>query len=284
GGDTEQTQMPDAQGAEYLELERVGNTFIWSAARFGEPYQVVKRENVDLPEELYVGLFLSAHNVDVKESSVFHNVRVIKPVKVGFTPYRDYIGSRLEVLDVRNGHRSQIYSSRVPFEAPNWAPDGGSLFYQSSGGDNATRGRLYKFDLATRLPQLIDTGYANRLNNDHVLSFDGTQFALSDNSSGESAISTVSVRGGIPVRITPNTPSYMHSWTPDAKWLIYTGGRKAKGATTDEYAIYKIAADGKGSELNLTNSPGLDDRPEVSPDGKSLYFHSTTSGKIHTCT
>ena len=69
----------------------------------------MKQENVDLPEELYVGLFLSAHNVDVKETAIFHNVRVIKPVKVGFTPYRDYIGSRLELLNVSNGHRSQIY-------------------------------------------------------------------------------------------------------------------------------------------------------------------------------
>jgi len=280
GGDTEQVQMPDAKDANVIQLERVGKTFIWSAARFGEPFQLVKQENVDLPEELYVGIFLSAHNVDVKETAIFRNVRVIRPVKVGFTPYRDYIGSRLEILNVANGHRSQIYSSRIPFEAPNWAPDGGSLFYQSSGGDNATRGRLYKFDLATRLPQLIDTGYATRLNNDHVLSFDGTQFALSDNSSGQSAISTMPVRGGPPTRITPNTPSYMHSWTPDAKWLIFTGGRKAKGATADEYDIYKIAADGSGKEINLTNSPGLDDGPEVSPDGKWIYFNSTRSGQM----
>jgi TolB protein len=280
GADTEQTQMEAAKDATVMQLERVGKTFIWSAARFGEPFQVVKQENVELPEELYVGLFLSAHNPDVKESAIFRNVRVIKPVKVGFQPYRDYIGSRLEILNVTNGHRSQIHASRVPFEAPNWAPDGGSLFYQSSGGDNATRGRLYKFDLATRLPQLIDTGYAIRLNNDHVLSFDGTMFALSDNSSGQSAISTMPVRGGVPTRITPNTPSYMHGWTPDAKWLIYTGGRKAKGAKEDEYDIYKIASDGSGKELNLTNSPGLDDGPEVSPDGKWIYFNSTRTGQM----
>src|SRR3982750_4833971 len=35
GADTEQTQMPDAKGADMIELERVGNTFIWSAAKFG---------------------------------------------------------------------------------------------------------------------------------------------------------------------------------------------------------------------------------------------------------
>src|ERR1043165_5151212 len=214
GEETAQFEMPPAKGADVIQLERRGNVFIFSAAKFGQPFTVQEyKDATNVPEEAYVGLFLSSHNPAVKETVVFRNVRVIKPVKVGFQPYRDYIGSRLELLNVSNGHRSQIYSSRVPFEAPNWTPDGSSLFYQSSGGDNATRGRLYKFDLATRLPQLIDTGYATRLNNDHVLSFDGTMFGLSANSSGESAISTMPVRGGVPTRITPNTPSYMHSWT-----------------------------------------------------------------------
>jgi Tol biopolymer transport system component len=274
--------MPDAKGADVIQLERVGNTFIWSAAKFGEPFQEVKQENVDLPEELYVGLFLSAHNVDVKETAIFHNIRVIKPVKVGFTPYRDYIGSRLELLNVSNGHRSQIYTSRVPFEAPNWTPDGSSLIFNASGNDAATRGRLWKFDLATRTTTLIDTGFSNRLNNDHVLSFDGTQVAISDQATGnkESTIFTLPVTGGTPTRITVNTPSYMHGWTPDGKWLIYTGGRKAKGSTTNEFEIYKIASDGSGKEINLTNSAGLDDGPEVSPDGQWIYFNSTRSGQM----
>jgi TolB protein len=281
GEDTAQTEMPTAKAANVIQLERRGNLFILSAARFGEPFEVAQIQDAGfVPEEAYVGLFLSSHNADVKETAVFRHVRVIKPVKVGFQPYRDYIGSRLEVMNVTSGHRNVYYTSRVPFEAPNWAPDGNSLFYQSSGGDNATRGRLYKFDIVSRTPQLIDTGFANRLNNDHVLSFDGTQFAISDNSSGQSAIYTVPVRGGIPVRITPSTPSYMHGWTPDAKWLIYTGGRIPKGGKDNEYDIYKTLADGSGKEINLTNSPGLDDGPEVSPDGKWIYFNSTRSGQM----
>ena len=282
GGDTEQTQMPDAQGANVIQLERRGNTFIWSAAKFGEPLQVTQQENVDLPEELHVGLFLSAHNVDVKETAIFRNVRVIKPVKVGFQPYRDYIGSRLELLNVMNGHRSQVYSSRVPFEAPNWLPDGAALIFNASGGDAATRGRLWKFDLGTRTPALIDTGFAIRNNNDHVLSFDGKQIAVSDQSqdNNQSTIYVLPTAGGTPKRITPLTPSYMHSWTLDAKWLVYTGGRIPKGGKDNEFDIYKAASDGSGKEINLTNSAGLDDGPEVSPDGKKIYFNSTRSGQM----
>jgi Tol biopolymer transport system component len=201
---------------------------------------------------------------------------------VGFQPYRDYIGSRLETLDVTSGHRSQLYASKIPFEAPNWLPDGAALIYNSSGSDPATRGRLWKFDLATRQPQLIDTGFAIRNNNDHVLSFDGKQLAISDQSQGnnQSTIYTLPTAGGIPKKITPNTPSYMHSWTLDAKWLIYTGGRVPKGKKDNEYDIYKIASDGSGKEINLTNSTGLDDGPELSPDGKWIYFNSVRSGQM----
>ena len=63
----------------------------------------------------------------MNESVIFGNVRVIKPVKVGFQPYRDYIGSRLEIVNVKNGRRYADDRRAVPFEAPNWLPDGSSL-------------------------------------------------------------------------------------------------------------------------------------------------------------
>jgi TolB protein len=284
GDVTGQTEMPAAKGANVIQLERRGNVFIFSAAKFGEPLEVAEIKDVpNVPEDAYVGLFLSSHNPDVLEKAVFRNVRVIKPVKVGFQPYRDYIGSRLEVMNVTTGHRNVYYSSRVPFEAPNWLPDGSALLYNASGNDPATRGRLWKFDIATRTPSLIDTGFAIRNNNDHVLSFDGTQIAISDQStgSGQSTIFTMPTRGGVPKRITPLTPSYMHGWSPDAKWLTYTGGRPVKkDPNTLEWDIYKAPSDGSGKEINLTNTPGLDDGPEFSPDGQWIYFNSTRSGQM----
>jgi Tol biopolymer transport system component len=78
--------------------------------------------------------------------------------------------------------------------------------------------------------------------------------------------------------VTPKAPSYFHGWSPDAKWLVYTGGRKhTPDATSDKYDIYKISADG-GEEVRLTDSAGLSDGPEFSPDGNYIYFNSTRSG------
>jgi TolB protein len=43
--------------------------------------------------------------------------------------------------------------------------------------------------------------------------------------------------------------------------------------------VYKISAAG-GKEIRLTDSPGLDDGPEYTPDGKYIYFNSVRSGTM----
>jgi TolB protein len=271
GAITEEKQAA-IKGADVLQLERRGTTFIFSAAKFGERFVDTEVSDINLGNDVFVGLGVCSHNADVVERAVFSNVRVIRPAKADFVPYRDYIGSLLELLDVGSGRRLAIHRSQEPFEAPNWTTDGGALIFNSS-GRGETRGRLFRFDLAARQPTMIETGTLNRANNDHVLSFDGTMLGISDGSAGGgSAIYTVATGGGTPKRITPLMPSYLHGWSPDGNWLVYTGGRNK------EFDIYKIASDGSGTEVNLTNTPGLDDGPEYSPDGKYIYFNSVRGG------
>jgi TolB protein len=274
GAATEQVRS-GVTAPDFIQLERKGNTYTMSVARFGEILTTNALSDLALGDELYVGLFLCSHNPAVVEKAVFRDVRIIRPVKEGFAPYRDYIGSVLEVLDLETGRRQVLLRSAEPFEAPNWTTDGSALIYNSSGRSEA-RGRLHRFDLATRRSTPIDTGFANRNNNDHVLSFDGTRLGISDQSQDDhqSTIYTLPAGGGTPKRITPKAPSYLHGWSPDAKHLVYTGGRD------DEYDIYKIAADGSTPEVRLTDWKGLDDGPEYSPDGKYIYFNSVRSGTM----
>lgn len=275
GGPTEQIES-SAKGSDVIQIERRGNVYTFFAAKFGDPYTRERISDIALGDEVKVGLFLSSHNPDVLEQVIFRDVRLTRTAKPDFRPYRDYIGSRLELLDVRTGYRQLIYSSQQPFEAPNWTPDGTALIYNTSGTDPDKRGRLYRFDLATRQARLIDTGFAIRNNNDHVLSFDGRMLGISDQSTdkGESTIFTLPATGGVPKRITPLTPSYLHSWSPDGKFLVYTGGRNG------EFDIYKIPSDGSGPEIRLTTAKGVDDGPEFTPDGKYIYFNSVRSGKM----
>lgn len=151
-------------------------------------------------------------------------------------------------------------------EAPNWTPDGKALIFNSEGC-------MFRIDLETKEIQKIDTGYAIDCNNDHVLSFDGTQLAVSHatKEDGKSRIYTLPVEGGTPRLITPLAPSYLHGWSPDGKTLCYCAERNG------EYDIYTIPAEG-GVETRLTDAPGLDDGSEYDSQGEYIWFNSVRSG------
>lgn len=275
GNKTEEISM-NISNADVLQFERQGDNYIFSAARYGQPFSRVELTNLDLGDEVYAGLFICSHNADVAETAIFRDVRIIRPAPQGFIPYRDYIGSVLEILNVQTGQLQEIYQSEQPFEAPNWLRDGQTLLYNSS-GRAAGRGRLCRFDLASKTASILNTGPCLRNNNDHVLSFDGTMLGISDQSAdhgGKSSVFTVPVDGGIPKAITQLTPSYCHGWSPDARFLVYTGGRGGK------FDIYKMRSDGEGLETRLTDAPGLNDGPEFTPDGKYIYFNSSRSGTM----
>jgi Tol biopolymer transport system component len=279
GAETEQVVL-DLKGGDVVQLERRGSTWIFSSARYGETFTTGRLENLDLGEEVFVGLFLCSHNAQVKEEVVFKDVRIIIPPKAGYVPYRDYIGAHLEILNVHTGKLETVYSSPEQFEAPNWMPDNRTLIVNVS-GPGPNKGQLKTFDLVTRQVGSLDTGTIGRNNNDHVLSFDGQMLGVSIHTpedDGRSVVYKLPSRGGAPERVTRNSPSYFHGWSPDGKWMVYTGGRReTPDAKADKYDIYKIPADG-GDEIRLTHSPGLSDGPEFSPDGQWIYFNSTRSG------
>lgn len=256
-------------GPDVLQLEKKGKTYTMSAAHFGEVFQVQKIEAIDLGSDPEVGLFVCAHTNKYSEEVEFNNVRVFNTAPDDLVQYKTYLGSLLEVMNVETGLREVLAGSEGSWQAPNWTPDGKTLIYNASG-------KLYNFDLATRESTVLNTGFAIKNNNDHVLTFDGTQIGIShhaDESNGQSVVYTLPVTGGVPKRITDNSPSYFHGWSPDNQFLIYTGERNG------DFDIYKISKDG-GDEVQLTNTKGLDDGSEYSPDGKYIYFCSTRTGTM----
>ncbi|SFI87054.1 WD40-like Beta Propeller Repeat [Paenibacillus sp. UNC496MF] len=174
--------------------------------------------------------------------------------------------SVLETIDAETGERTTLAEFDELIEAPNWTRDGARLIYNSGG-------LLHAFDLATRESSAIDSGFANRCNNDHVLSPDNARVAVSHHTreDGQSRIYVLPLAGGRPTLITPMAPSYLHGWSPDGSTLAYCAERNG------QYDIYAIPAEG-GVETRLTDTPGLDDGPEYSPDGRHIWFNSTRSG------
>ncbi|MDQ2752762.1 MAG: biopolymer transporter TolR, partial [Bacteroidota bacterium] len=269
GAQTEEHKMKITK-ANILQLERKGNTYIVRAAVYGQPFTIDSITNIDLGNDVYVGLFVGSHNADVLETGVFSNVSITIPYKgVADNTTQMTLGSHLEILELASGKRDVIYQVPYSIQAPNWTPDGKSLIY------NDYKGTIYNYDLATNKPTELNTGTVTKNNNDHVISFDGKMLGLSNNVKelGGSIIYTVPITGGTPKQVTPKGPSYLHGWSPDGKSLVFCGERGG------EFDVYKVPVNG-GTEVRLTNTKGLDDGPEYTPDGKYIYFNSVRSGTM----
>ena len=178
---------------------------------------------------------------------------------------RDTI-SILETLDVQTGARTVLKEFDYVIEAPNWTQDGKYLVYNS-------QGRMYSYELVNGVIKEVNTEFAIDCNNDHVLSPDNNQLAVSHftNEDATSRIYILPLAGGTPRLVTEKGPSYLHGWSPDGKRLAYCAERNG------QYDIYTISVDG-GAETQLTDLPGLDDGPEYSPDGKHIWFNSVRTG------
>ncbi|MBX2916244.1 MAG: TolB family protein [Cyclobacteriaceae bacterium] len=257
-----------------IQLERAAGVYIMRVANPGEPLQEVGRYELNtLPDSVLIGIFITAHNKDVIETAQVWNVQIDRPVAESYNAYREgFIGSRLEVMTITDGKRKVIHESKTGFEAPNWMPDGKTLLINEGGS-------LYKVSIADGKKEKLNTGAANRNNNDHVISFDGKMLAISSHRDGlpggGSTIYTLPLAGGEPKLITENTPSYLHGWSPNGKELLFVGQRG-----TAFYDLYKISSSG-GVETKLTNNTGYHvDGCEYSPDGKYIYYNSSQTGTM----
>lgn len=255
-----------------IQLERKGNTFIMSTAKFGKPFTQVQLEDMPLKNQVYVGLAVCSHNPNITETAMFRNVRIITPVEKDFKPYQDYIGSHLELMEVATGHRKIIHSTKHSIQAPNWTTDGTQLIYNSEG-------RLFNYNLNQKRITPLNTGAAINNNNDHILSFDGKLLGISNHNPNDNYTSTLyylpTTGSSNPVVVTkPGAgASYLHGWSPDNKKMIFTGERNG------QFDIYAIDV-ATGKETQLTNRKTLDDGSEYSPDGKYIFFNSVRTGTM----
>ncbi len=231
----------------------------------GEPQVAGGWLRIPLHGDFYVGLGVCSHDKDVVEKAIFSNVDLTQPAPGTGEPV---LYSTLETVAVESADRRVSYLAQGRFEAPNWTRDGHAFLFNREG-------RIERLPVDGGMPTNLDTGIAIRCNNDHGISPDATQLAISDNSQEdhESLIYIVSIEGGTPRRITQKSPSYWHGWSPDGKTLAFVGQRNG------DFDIYAIPAAG-GEETRLTTAKGLDDGPEYSPDGKYIYFNSERTGHM----
>src|SRR5208337_1620244 len=207
----------------------------------------------------YVGIGVCSHEKDLVEKAVFTNVALQTPAAISGQPA---LYSSLETIAIDSTDRRVVYIAPGRFEAPNWSRDAASLLFNRNG-------HIEKIAVAGGTPETINTGFANRCNNDHGISPDGRLLAVSDQSQEEhrSLVYVLPIGGGTPKRLTQNSPSYWHGWSPDGQTLAFVGER------TGKMQIWRMHADGAEQE-QVTSDEYNNWFPHISPDGKWMVFLS----------
>jgi TolB protein len=274
--DPQDELFADTSWYKILQIERSGKTITMRGAHTGEPFHTIGSHIMEnLPDEVLAGLFVCSHDPEVIEEARIWNVRIDKPVSDTYDPDKSgFLGCRLETMNVSDGMRKVIFEKPGRFEAPNWMPDGKKILFNMDG-------LLYKIPVGGGELEKLNTGFANRNNNDHGISFDGKLLAISNQREGMpgggSTVYVLPVTGGVPKMITENTPSYFHGWAPNNKEVVYVAQRNG----VPIYNIYRNSING-GKEIALTNNKAGEhvDGCEYSPDGKYIYYNGSHTGTM----
>ena len=173
--------------------------------------------------------------------------------------------SELTIINADGSGRQVILIADEIIEAPNWHPDGDYLVFNAGG-------EFWRINVDGSGLKKIETGDIRALNNDHVISPDGTTL-YGSNQDGH--IYAVGIEGGTPRKVSNDHAAphhyYLHGISPDGKTLSYVAIEGQPGHK--RINMFTIPAAG-GPDTRLSDVSYPNDGPEYSPDGKWIYFSS----------
>lgn len=180
-------------------------------------------------------------------------------------------GQTCEVWTVRveDGRRERVFvSSSILLEAPNWTIDGSALILN---GD----GLLWRLDMTSGQIGIIPIDGVPPLNNDHVLSPNGTEVYISAN---DWHIYRAPLGGGNATRLTGSSGidslmHFAHGVDVRNQRLAFTGLQPDGQDWWAKADVFTMSVEGNDYQ-RLTNGPGPADGSEFSPDGEWIYFNT----------
>lgn len=185
--------------------------------------------------------------------------------------------SELCIYDIATGSTRVVLQHAHVIEAPNWHPQG-FLVVNS-------HGLLYRVPIDAPRMELIPTGFATKLNNDHGFSPDGRTLAISDKTLTQgSCIYFLPMEGGEPVRVTEHIPSWWHGWSRDGHCICYAAARGSKSKIS-LYTMHIKCDDRsmvveRGGEVCVTDAFDHVDGPDYSADGLWIWFNGERDGAV----
>lgn len=187
------------------------------------------------------------------------------------------------VYDLKTKTIKTVFTADGTWECPSWTRDGKYLIANMGGS-------LYRIPIdgdKTGAAERIALSEPMRATNDHALSYDGKQLAISG-FTGELLTASDGWRIGPHGEATSKADlfianldgshahrlliGWLHGWSPDGKSVVFVANHKG------DFDLFRVNVDGSG-ETQLTTSPAQDDGPEYTADGKWIYFCSNRSGK-----
>ena len=267
------------KGADFIQLERRGNTYTMSAARFGEPLTTSAGRRSSPSATRSTSVSSSARTTPTwssRRSSA--TCAIVRPAKDGFVPYRDYIGSVLEILDVRDGPAAGRATAR---RSPSRRRTGRRTAARSSTTPAAAsegRGRLHRFDLATR-QSTVDR---HRLRDPqqqrpravvrrHACS------AISDQSQDDGQSDGLHAARG---RRHAEAHHAAHARRTSTAGRPTASGSSTPAAATASSTSTRSRRTAAARRSTSPTPRGSTTAPSTRPDGKYIYFNSTRSGTM----
>jgi TolB protein len=216
GATTHEVQSNISAPARLRIVKQGDFVYLWLADASGGFKVAGASVRLPLQGPFYVGIGVCSHDKDTIEKAVFRRVDLTTPAPAG----EPKLYSALETVAIASTDRRVVYVAPEHFEAPNWTRDGAAFLFNSNG-------HILRLPVTGGTPTTVDTGFAVRCNNDHGISPDSKWLAISDQSQEDhhSLVYLVPIEGGEPRRVTKNSPSYWHGWSPDGSTLAFVGQR-----------------------------------------------------------
>ncbi len=179
---------------------------------------------------------------------------------------------------------------------PAWSPDATQLLYRRTPENPLVQnGDIWALDVTASAKdptQPVTHLVLARTGDERYPSYspDGTQIAFRGDldlaePTGDEELFVMNADGTDVRQLTSNADfDSAPSWSPDGKRILFErapAGTFTQGTEAQEKDIYVMRADGTHVR-RLTDSPGLDEGPEFSPDGTKIAFSSARDGQQET--